>query len=54
MWIGCDLQEAALEIRKALKQIQPSGNLNSEQIAANQFAKILIMALKDVKEEMKK
>ena len=40
-----DPQEVAIEIRKALKQNQPSGMLNSEQVAAKEFAKIITMAI---------
>lgn len=45
--------EAAIEIRNVLKQVQPAGMLSSEQVAAQQFAKILMMAIKQVKEEMR-
>jgi len=45
--------EATIEIRRALKQNQPAGMLSSGHVAARQFAKILIAALAQVKEELK-
>jgi hypothetical protein len=48
-----DPEQAAIEARKVIKQVQPVGMLNSEQVAERQFARILIGALKLVKKEMK-
>lgn len=46
-------EQMAVELRKKMRQIQPAGYLNAEQVAARQFAKILMMALEKVKEENK-
>jgi integrase len=46
-------EEAAVEIAKMRKQHKPAGMLNSEQVAAREFAKILMEALKQVRKMTK-